>query len=151
MDPVEQKTSTFSHECRIRDFYANNLSRERADELLLDTEHSFSDGSTRADMFTVDKSDLMRIWEFKIKADYEALGQILTYVALAKQKTDFKRSIRGVIAAFEFRREIQIAIEVLNLGIEQVIIPAWMAQAGNIPLTLQVASPPPVKIPFINQ
>lgn len=149
MAGLEQGTNKFEHECRIRDFYAKHLHRERADELLVGTEHSFSDGSTRADMVTVDKFDLMRIWEFKIKADFEALGQILSYVALAKRQTDFTRPIRGVIAAFEFRHEIQIAIEVLNLNIELITIPSWMEQAGNIP-RLQQATPLTVEIPLAN-
>ena len=145
----QQKAPEFEHECRIRDFYAKHFNNERSDELLVATEHSFSDGSTRADMVTIDKSELIRIWEFKIKADFDALGQILSYVALAKRKFNFERSVRGVIAAFEFRPEIPLAIEILNLNIEQVIIPAWMRQAGSIPLTQQVR-PLIVEIPVTN-
>jgi hypothetical protein len=138
---------TREHECRIRDFYAKHLHIERPDELVIATEHAYSGGCARADMITVDHKNLLRVWEFKIKADYEALGQILTYVALAKLKADFQRPIRGVIAAFEFRREIQLAIEMLNLNIEQAIIPAWMAQAGRVPELLGQPMPT-VEIPF---
>jgi hypothetical protein len=84
-------------------------------------------------MRTVDKTQLLREWEFKIHADYRALGQILTYIALARRERDFARVVRGVIAAFDFQPEVRLAIEVLNLGIELVILPPWMAAAGGIP------------------
>ena len=123
----------FAHECRIRDLFVQELPIQRPSERLITTEFTYPGASARVDMRTVDATNLLREWEFKIHADYSALGQILTYVALQRRQLNFTRPVRGVIAAFTFQREIMDAIEILNLGIELVRIPAWMAKAGQIP------------------
>ncbi|NWC70365.1 hypothetical protein HX873_20920 [Pseudomonas sp. P7758] len=121
----------YEHECRVRDEFARGLQNHRAGELLARTEQRYKGTLLRADMRTVDKSDLIREWEFKINADYKALGQILQYVALARQAESF-RPIRGVIAAFSFTPEIIIANEVMNLNLELVVIPGWLRRSGYI-------------------
>ena len=87
--------------------------------------------ATRADMRTVDRENVLREWEFKLYADYRALGQIIQYVALARLAENF-RVIRGVIAAFEFSPELPKVVEVANLSIELVVIPDWMRGAGGV-------------------
>lgn len=130
-----KRQEEFAHECRIRNLFAESFAELRSDERVIATEHRCGATSIRADLRTVDKNNVLREWEFKIRASYEALGQILTYVAMARQRENFTRTIRGVIAAFEFQPEIKDAIEIMNLGIELVSIPPWMAKAGEIPLT----------------
>lgn len=123
----------FAHECRIRNLYADRLAEFRPHEKLLRTEHSYADTRVRADMRTLDHNDVIRVWEFKIVASYEGLGQVLTYLALARKDVNFTRAIRGVLAAFEIQPEIEVANEVLNLGIELVIVPDKLRLAGGVP------------------
>lgn len=130
-----EQLEEFAHECRIRDLYARHFSELRLNECVIKTEHRCGKTKTRADLLTVDKDNVLREWEFKIKASYKALGQILTYTAITREEKSFERTVRGVIAAFEFQPEIKRTIEVLNLGIELVKIPDWMAKAGEIPIT----------------
>jgi hypothetical protein len=131
-----ERREEFAHECRIRDLFAESFTELRSDELVIATEHRCGATSIRADLRTVDKNNVLREWEFKIRASYEAVGQILTYVAMARQRENFARTIRGVIAAFEFQPEIKDTIEIMNLGIELVSIPRWMAKAGKIPIPI---------------
>ena len=130
-----EKPEEFAHECRIRDLYSRYFFEQRSDERVIATEHRCGTANVRADLLTIDKSNTLREWEFKIRAEYKALGQILTYVALTREEKGFQRPVRGVIAAFEFQPEVKRAVEVLNLGIELIEIPAWMAKAGAIPVT----------------
>jgi hypothetical protein len=133
--PLSRKTAQeFARETQIRDLYARRLQDFRPHERLIKTETSFADTRVRADMRTVDKDNLLRIWEFEIHASYEGLGQALTYLALARKELDFAQRVCGVLAAFTIQQEILTAIEVLNLGIEPVIVPKHLAQAGGIPL-----------------
>lgn len=125
----------FAGECRVRDYYAKHLDVVRKGELLVRREQGYPTSATRADMRTVDPSNVLREWEFKLYADYRALGQILQYVALAKLAEDF-RTIRGVIAAFEFSPELPKVVEVANLNIELVRIPDWMRGAGGVVRTI---------------
>ncbi|MGD6894271.1 hypothetical protein [Bacillus infantis] len=125
--------TNFAHECRIRDSFANQLCDFRENERLIGSEQWYQGSRVRVDMRTIDKYDVIREWEFKIFAGYEALGQILTYVSLARRNSNFERKIQGVIAAFDFQEEVRDAIEIMNLGIELVTIPPWLSQAGNIP------------------
>jgi RecB family endonuclease NucS len=148
-----EKLEEFAHECRIRDLYSQHFCELRSDEYVITTEHRCGTANVRADLLTVDKSNTLREWEFKIRAGYKALGQILTYVALTREEKGFERSVRGVIAAFEFQPEIRRAVEVLNLGIELIEIPAWMAKAGEIPITTQISEVVsiPKTLPKFNQ
>jgi hypothetical protein len=84
-------------------------------------------------MRTVDQSNRIRIWEFKIKAGFDGLGQVLTYMALARLELNFARPVLGVLAAFEIPGELLTAIEVLNLGIETVLLPEQLRLAGAAP------------------
>lgn len=138
----------FAHECRIRDLYANRLKEFRPAEKLLKTEYKFDGSFVRADMRTVDVSDIIRVWEFKLVGSYEGLGQILTYMALARLAEDFSRPVKGVFAAFGWQQEVRMAVEVLNLGVELVTIPAKLRLAGGVPAKLASLSPPPV-IPYL--
>lgn len=122
----------YEHECRVRDLYAARLEELRPSERLLSTEHTYGDGSIRGDMKTVDAANTIRVWEFEIFCSYTGLGQILTYVAAARRATSFKRRIRGVLAAFEFQREVAEAVDVLNLGVELVHIPPKFRRAGGL-------------------
>jgi RecB family endonuclease NucS len=134
----------FAHECRIRDVYASRLSEFRPREKLLKTEYTFAGSRIRADMRSVDSINTLRIWEFKLFAGYEGLGQILTYLALERRATNFQREVRGVLAAFSIQPEIRTAVDVLNLGIELVDIPAKLRLAGGIPATEPLAPLPDI-------
>ncbi|WP_410819110.1 hypothetical protein [Micromonospora sp. 050-3] len=143
---LTQGEDRYAHECRIRDLYATRLDEFRPDERLLKTEHSYEDSKVRGDMRTIDRHDVIRIWEFKISAGYEGLGQILTYLALARRDLAFGRRVRGVLAAFDVQPEVDLAIEVLNLGIEVVRLPDKMRLAGGIPRIRE-----PLAVPQIPQ
>lgn len=136
----------YAGECKIRDLYSRRLTEFRPAERLLGTESMFEGSSVRADMRTVDEHNVLRIWEFKIFAGYEGLGQALTYLALARKAVNFDRPVKGVLAAFDFQSEIVSAVEVLNLGIELVAIPPKLRHAGGVPLTGEL--PQIVDIPF---
>ncbi|MEU6798667.1 hypothetical protein ABZ907_43820 [Nonomuraea wenchangensis] len=86
-------------------------------------------------MRTIDQDGIIRVWEFKISATYDGLGQVLTYTALARLDVKFQRPVRGVLAAFEVQPEVVTAIEVLNLGIEVIVLPDKLRLAGGVPLT----------------
>ena len=124
----------FANECQIRDYYAENFAEFRLNERIIEREHKCGQTAIRADLYSVDCQKIFREWEFKIYADYKALGQILTYVAMARKHSEFKKTIRGVIAAFDFQPEVKEAIEILNLGIEIIQLPNWISGAGKIPL-----------------
>lgn len=123
----------YSHECRIRDCYADHLASLRPCEVVSKREVRYAASLVRADLRTLDESGILREWEFKLRADYSALGQILCYTALAKREFGFDRRVQGVIAAFEVPHEIRLAVNVNNLGIEFVEIPRWMRRAGAVP------------------
>jgi RecB family endonuclease NucS len=142
---IDSDCTDFERETRIRDAYAANLDRERPHERLLRREHTYGDvamRSIRGDMKTVDHTNALHIWEFKIQAGYSGLGQILAYVAMARKAVGFEKIVRGVLAAFSFQPEITEAMELLNLGIEAVEIPPKYRQAGGILPTGMVAAPP---------
>ena len=123
---------SYAREVRIRDLYAARLQELRPNEKLLKTEYSFLGARARADMRTLDSSEVLRIWEFKIIADYSGLGQALTYLALTRHELGHSRTVKGVLAAFEISDEIRLTNEVLNLGLELVLIPQTLRQAGGI-------------------
>jgi RecB family endonuclease NucS len=137
-------TLAFAHETHIRNAYSTNLSFYRPLEALIKREVSYSMAPVRADMRTVDQDDILREWEFKLTADYSALGQILTYVALARREYKFQRQVRGVIAAFQIPGLVRETIETMNLGIELVSIPYYLCAAGNVPLNMVSISLPPI-------
>lgn len=134
----------FARECEIRDHYASQLSEHRSCERLIRTEPTFAGSSLRADMKTVDASNVLRVWEFKIHADYRGLGQVLTYLALERLSSP-GRQVRAVLAAFTFSTEITQANEILNLGIEMITLPPKLQLAGKIP-TPPGSGP---RVPFI--
>ncbi|WP_344176347.1 hypothetical protein [Kribbella lupini] len=113
---------------------------------MLKTEYTYSGSRVRADMRTVDRHDVLRLWEFKIHGNYAGLGQALTYLALAREELGFDRVVRGVLAAFDIQPEVRRAVEILNLGIELVIIPEKLRLAGGVP---GIAAP--VAVPQIPQ
>lgn len=130
---VERKRKQrFAHESRIRNLYAQRLELERPLERFVKKEVRYRDSAIRADMRTVDSHGLLREWEFKIRADYRALGQILIYVAHARQELGL-RPVQGVIAAFSFLPELRRAVDVMNLNIELLTLPIWMRAAGGVP------------------
>jgi len=145
---------TLAHECAIRNEYAQRLAHFRPDEKLLKTEWKFASARARADMRTIDRYDVLRIWEFKIVADYSGLGQALTYLALTRLEKKFEAPVKGVLAAFVISPEIRTANEVLNLGLELVEIPAQLRRAGGIPTSTEhtpgLPSIPTFTIPPIN-
>lgn len=136
----------YAHECRIRNAFASNFREQRPLERVLSCETRYTATALRADLRSVDRTGLLREWEFKIQADHYVLGQILTYVAYARQEMRF-RPVRGVIASFSFTDDLRMAIEVMNLNIELVTVPQWMSSAGRIP-NLGAKAP---KIPSIPQ
>jgi hypothetical protein len=125
----------YAAERAIRDAYAARLREFRPTERLWKTEHTYPPSLLRGDMRTVDELNRIRIWEFKIKLGFDGLGQILTYVALARLELNFARPVLGVLAAFEVPVELLTAIEVLNLGIEVVTLPEQLRHAGLVPAT----------------
>src|SRR5689334_5075393 len=122
----------YAHECHVRDAYVRSLPALRPDERLVKKELRYAAAARRIDMRTVDRLGTLREWEFKISADYRALGQILIYLSHARRELGF-RPIRGVIAAFEIPDELRVAVEVMSLNIELVTIPRWMRYAGLVP------------------
>ncbi|MGD6893745.1 hypothetical protein [Bacillus infantis] len=118
-------------ECLIRDTYALNIEQEKPDQIIIGREARYQTSNLRVDLQTVDKNNLYREWEFKLYADYKALGQILVYVSEAKMESNFEKNIIGVIAAFKFQPELITTIRMMNLAIELVEIPQWMAMAGK--------------------
>lgn len=134
----------FVHECRIRNAFALHFHTQRPSERVLSRETRYRATALRADLRSIDSTDLIREWEFKINADHSVLGQILTYVAHARKELNF-RPVRGVIAAFSFTSDLRMAIEVMNLNIELVTIPQWLRQAGTNPGTERR----PATVPFI--
>ena len=140
-------TLSFAHECKIRDFYSEQLAVVRPNEIIVKREATFESWALRADLRTVDHNDVIREWEFKIRANHSSLGQILAYTALFREQMNFERDVQGVIAAFEIPDYLVKAVRINNLNIELVTLPLWMAHAGNIPLTTQAH--PPVDVPFI--
>ena len=143
----QTRDSDFAGECRIRDFYSTQLPDLRPNEIVVEREATFSNWPLRADLRTVDQSQVLREWEFKIRADYSSLGQILIYTALIREQLNFERDVQGVIAAFEIPDHLVKAIRINNLNIELVTLPTWMAQAGNIPSMLSNAAP--IEVPRI--
>ncbi len=131
----------YDHEVRIQKAYAERLNDLRDGEELISSSHRFDCCDLIADMATVDQTNTIRIWEFKIRADYKSLGQIVTYLALERYEEVIKnwvpaqgpKRIVGVLAAFEFQPEIMLANVVMNLGIECVVIPPFLRNAGGVP------------------
>lgn len=121
----------YERECLIRDTYAARMEHEKPDQIVIGREAKYSNSNLRVDLQTVDKNNLYREWEFKLYADYKALGQVLVYVSEAKMESNFEKDIIGVIAAFEFQPELISTIRMMNLAIELVEIPKWMAMAGK--------------------
>src|SRR5262245_52864009 len=136
---------TYDHECRIRDAFAGRLGDLRPHERLVCIEPTFVQSALRADMKTVDVTGILRIWEFKISADHRSLGQILTYLAMERASSP-GRKVRAVLAAFDFRDEIQEANEILNLCIEMVLIPPKLRLSGAVPTTVPAKDAPFIPI-----
>jgi hypothetical protein len=137
----------YERESRIRDYYAAELGQHRPGELLVARENSYAGTAVRADMRTIDRRNVIRLWEFKLRASYDALGQILVYVAMARRAEGYSQPIRGVIAAFTFQPELVDTIERMNLGIELVWLPPVLALAGGIPSGPAVAAIPAIPAP----
>ena len=139
----------YEREGRIRDYYAAELEQHRPGELLVARENSYAGTAVRADMRTIDRSNVIRLWEFKLRAGHEALGQILIYLAMARRAEGYDQPIRGVIAAFEFMPELIDAVERMNLGLELVRLPRILALAGGVPAGPAVATIPVIPAPDI--
>ena len=122
----------FERETRVRDLFAARLQEVRPEERLLETESAFPGSRRRADMRTVDRANLLRIYEVKLVAGYCGLGQVQVYLGMARKQFHFQREVRGVIAAFRFEPEFVETIRLLNLGIETVTLPrSSLAPAGS--------------------
>jgi RecB family endonuclease NucS len=120
----------------MRDAYADELDRYRPHEVEVSRERL--PGATdqkRADLFTVDRHGLLRIWEFKVRATAASVGQLLVYLALCRRHYAGKRVVRPVLAAAEFDPDVTFAIEALNLGVEVVVLPPAVLNAGRIPFS----------------
>lgn len=121
-----------AREILVRDRYAITLAQLRPAERLVRCEPGYVASKMRADMRTVDTGNVLREWEFKLFASHRALGQIMTYLALARSELAL-RPVRGVIAAFEFSSELVLVNERMNLNLELVTIPEWMRAVGGLP------------------
>lgn len=144
LELVKEKVD--ARELAVRNYFARHLGRMRPHEQLAKREQGYVASRLRADMRTVDLHETIREWEFKLHADYSVLGQILTYVALARKELGF-RVVRGV-AAFTFSDEVALANEVMNLNLELVTLPDWMRGAGKVTNSTGVSLP---RIPQIAQ
>jgi hypothetical protein len=133
-----------ARERAVRDLYASRLDEFRPDEMLLQTEHTFMGSGIRADMRTIDRTDVVRVWEFKLVASYDGLGQALAYWAQERIAAKQERQVKGVLAAFEIRPQIIAAVENLNLGLELVVIPAKLRAGGYVPPEPPSIAPVPV-------
>jgi hypothetical protein len=136
----DPNADSLAHEVRIQKAYAERLADQRPLEKLMSHGYRFDSCGLIADMATIDKSDVMRIWEFKIDADYRSLGQIITYIAHARYEELMRwappsphKRIVGVLAAFTFQPEVLLANVVMNCGIEIVVIPPFLRNAGDVP------------------
>ncbi len=120
----------------MRNAYADELQRYRPLELEVSRERLPGTADCkRADLFTVDRHGLLRVWEFKVRATGASLGQLLVYLALCRRHYNGKRVVRPVLAAAEFDPDVTFAIEALNLGIEVVVLPPAVLNAGRIPFS----------------
>ncbi|MDQ3933702.1 MAG: hypothetical protein M3340_03630 [Actinomycetota bacterium] len=120
----------------MRNAYADELQRYRPLELEVSRERLPGTADCkRADLFTVDRQGLLRVWEFKVRATGASLGQLLLYLALCRRHYNGKRVVRPVLAAAEFDPDVTFAIEALNLGIEVVVLPPAVLNAGRIPFS----------------
>src|SRR5260221_6428191 len=132
---IQECSNTLAHERVVRDLYAKRLPSFRKEQVLLRTEYRYPGTlPLRADMRTVDVHNILREWEFKKVADYNSLGQILAYVALGRRNENFRRQVQGVLAAFQFDQVVIETNSVLNLGIEIVRLPLWLAFGGGGPI-----------------
>jgi len=139
---------TFERECAIRDAYAKNLNDIwGGEEKLIGTEIVHLSEGVRADMRTVNKREVITEWEFKLVADYSAIGQILVYMALLKEFYGFKRSVRGIIAAITIPEKIRLAVKINALEVDLVEIPTWLYNAGK-PTLVQKTSSKSIHIPL---
>ncbi|MGX9456543.1 hypothetical protein ACWU37_05680 [Photobacterium damselae subsp. damselae] len=105
-------------ELEIRDNFATRLNEFRPDEKLINCEQPYSEVALRTDMQTVDRGNTIRIWEFKVTADYSAIGQLIVYLHLKRKETQFRRNVVGVLAATEFPSYIREAVIASGLNIE---------------------------------
>ena len=129
----DARLTDHARESKIRDVYSAQLGKLRPRELLVGTEFKATGSGKRADMVTIDRDEVLQIWEFKIHATYEGLGQILAYTAAFRESKGFAKPVRGVLAACTFDHDIVRPIEILNLGIEVVRIPTSLWCAGDVP------------------
>lgn len=131
---LSDPNAIFARECLIRDAYADEIAWYRPNEREVSREAlpGLTD-SKRADLVTVEKAtNVLRIWEFKIRATPAAIGQVLTYLALCRRHYHYSRILRPVLAAIEFDPDVLYTIEALNLGIEAVTLPAAVVNAGKV-------------------
>ncbi|WP_122046828.1 hypothetical protein [Vibrio atlanticus] len=105
-------------EIEIRDNFASRLIEFRPDEKLISCEQPYSEVALRTDMQTIDKDNTIRIWEFKVTADYSAIGQLIVYLHLKRKETQFGSNVVGVLAATEIPSHIREAVIASGLNIE---------------------------------
>ncbi len=135
MRTPDPPSKTYARECAVRDTYADHLDLYRPREIEVSREALPGTLDVkRADLVTVDRADVLRIWEFKIRATPAAIGQVLTYLALCRRHYEFRRILRPVLAAIEFDADALYTIEALNLGIETVLLPPAVINAGKVSL-----------------
>lgn len=123
----------YEKETKIRDHYADNLGDLRKKEVLIGREVKTHNHNLSIDMLTVDHKNTIRVWEFKLTADYSAIGQLIVYMALKKQETGGTRRIKGVIAAVNIPDFISESINMSLLDIELVEIPKTIINCGLPP------------------
>ena len=58
----------YAHECRIRNAFARDFKEQRPLERVLSCETRYAATALRADLRSVDRTGLLREWEFKIQA-----------------------------------------------------------------------------------
>ncbi|MBA6295971.1 hypothetical protein [Colwellia sp. MB02u-9] len=131
---LKESDIPFEHEreTKIRDHYAANLDDLRPNERLIGCEVKTKKHNLSVDMQTVDHNNVLRLWEFKVVANYSAIGQLLVYIAQKKIELLGSKRVIGVIAAVDIPEFIVDAINMSDLHIELVKIPKTIINCGLI-------------------
>ena len=137
-------------ETEVRNIFASHFNDLRGGgEKLIGYENKCGDSFLRSDLRSILPDGTILEWEFKLEADYSALGQVLVYMSKVKSEYNFNRKVRGVIAALCIPEKIIEAVYKNGLDIELVTIPKWvLIETGAIPKSYHKYST--IKIPIKN-
>ena len=108
----------YEKEIYIRDEFYENFSSyaPQLNQKVQKKEHSLKTGR-RTDLKTIDEFDNVFLWEFKIHANSETIGQLLNYISTYKHEIKFENYVYGYIAAFSFDPDLTLSLKSLSLPI----------------------------------